>query len=220
MVSNCINGSTVDMRSFRCVMSRRDRRFRISKLSRGYLHLSSHPSIHRFIAFYPRRSIVIDPSSISSSLSRIIMYTALNPSILVSAAPFPTYQFLARAYFNVVLPAFIPSNLAAFDEGEGVKKRTGIIKYPFLTTRAMKRARVEAGKARGDEGDATTTVPSSGATTASSSSIALMSMCFRGPQHHRQCHRSHHRCRRLGLGRRRREEKVTTAPTTRSSPRL
>ncbi|KIK55429.1 hypothetical protein GYMLUDRAFT_175669 [Collybiopsis luxurians FD-317 M1] len=81
----------------------------------------------------------------------LMMYTALNLRPYLSQHPSTTYWFLALTYFNVVLPAFVPTTLAAFwMRVRDVKEQTRkVVKSPFLTSRAMRGARVRAERVRG-----------------------------------------------------------------------
>lgn len=80
------------------------------------------------------------------------MYTAIN--LRAHLLPHPsssTYWFLALTYFNVVLPAFLPTTPGVFwHRAKSVKAQTRrTTQSPFLPARALEMARIRASRARG-----------------------------------------------------------------------
>lgn len=83
-----------------------------------------------------------------------MMYSAANLRPLLPPAPegMTTYWFLALTYFNVVLPAFLPSSVEAFwNRARQVKAQVKrIVGSKFMLDRALEGANDRAARTRGE----------------------------------------------------------------------
>lgn len=79
------------------------------------------------------------------------MYTAINLRPHLSKSASPTYWYLALTYFNIVLPAFLPTSSAVFwHRARLVKSQTQYaVHSPFLVSRSLQMASTRASRARG-----------------------------------------------------------------------
>ncbi|ESK89226.1 hypothetical protein Moror_5174 [Moniliophthora roreri MCA 2997] len=81
----------------------------------------------------------------------LMMYTAINLRPFLLPHPTSTYWFLALTYYNVVLPAFLPTKPSAFWlRAQSVKSQTRkVVQSSFLPYRAMEMAKIRSSRAQG-----------------------------------------------------------------------
>lgn len=107
-----------------------------------------------------------------------MMYTAANLRPHLSPINSSTYWFLALTYFNIVLPAFLPSSNAAFWHRARLAKAQMVrtTNSPYLVSRALQMAKTRGSRARGESQPPPPLEPESFARPAPSAALIGLSL--------------------------------------------